>query len=553
VATSLGRGSSGDLRAAYDAVIVGSGVNSLVAAARLARAGWSVCVLERAAEFGGACRTAEVTVRGFHHDVMSAWHPLWISGAAHAELGDELAGHGLQYANTDLPVGTVYPDGGAAFLYRDTDATAAEFDRLAPGDGQAWRRSVEEFLAHADLYFGMLGSSLWSRAGARLAWQAYRKLGARGVAEMASELLVSGRDWLTDTFTSERVRGLLAPWVLHAGLGPDAAGAGFMTKLITIALQDAGCPVPIGGSARLVQALVALIEQHGGVLYTDQDVQSILTAQRAAVGVHVAGGGSVHARRAVLASVTTRQLYGRLLADAPVPASIAQAGRTVRPGRAAMQIHIAMSESPRWDGDERIDRCADVHVTPGLDGVSRAVNEAERGLLPAEATLVVGQPLNLDPSRAPAGAGILWIQLQELPWHVKGDSAGEIDVGSGAWTESLRERYADRIMARLSRQITNLESATLARTVLSPADLEAWNVNLEHGDPYGGGLTLDQSFLWRPLKNHFGHETPIARLYQIGASTHPGPGLGGASGMLVADELLASGPMATIKRLTRSA
>ena len=96
-----------------------------------------------------------------------------------------------------------------------------------------------------------------------------------------------------------------------------------------------------------------------------------------------------------------------------------------------MQIHFALSEPPRWEGDERLGQTAIVHVTPGLDGVSRAVNEAERGLLPAEATVVCGQPLTIDPSRAPDGKGILWIQLQELPWHVKGDAAGELDTGDG--------------------------------------------------------------------------------------------------------------------------
>ena len=119
-----------------------------------------------------------------------------------------------------------------------------------------------------------------------------------------------------------------------------------------------------------------------------------------------------------------------------------------------------------------------MHVTPGLDGVSRAVNEAERGLLPAEATVVVGQPLTMDPSRAPDGKGLLWIQLQELPWHVKGDAAGEIDVGDGCWTDDLRERYADRIQARLARHIPNLESSIVKRVALGPHDLERMNVNL---------------------------------------------------------------------------
>jgi phytoene dehydrogenase-like protein len=203
-----------------------------------------------------------------------------------------------------------------------------------------------------------------------------------------------------------------------------------------------------------------------------------------------------------------------------------------------MQIHFALSEPPRWEGDPRLAGTAMVHVTPGLDGVSRAVNEAVRGLLPAEATVVCGQPLTIDESRAPAGKGLLWVQLQELPWHVKGDAAGEIDVGDGTWTEALRERYADRIQARLAAHIPNLDAAIVGRRSLSPADLERANPNLRHGDPYAGSLGLDQNFLWRPFPARPGHSTEIERLWHIGASTWPGPGLGAGSGTLVAQALL---------------
>ncbi|MDX6493385.1 MAG: hypothetical protein QOH02_1320, partial [Gaiellaceae bacterium] len=143
-----------------------------------------------------------------------------------------------------------------------------------------------------------------------------------------------------------------------------------------------------------------------------------------------------------------------------------------------------------------------------------------------------------DPSRAPDGKGLLWIQLQELPWHVKGDAAGEVETGDGTWTEELRERYADRIQARIARQVPNLESSILQRVVLSPADLQVANPNLHHGDPYGGSLALDQNLLWRPFPRQPGHRTPVDRLFHIGASTHPGPGLGAGSGTLVAQELL---------------
>jgi phytoene dehydrogenase-like protein len=124
---------------------------------------------------------------------------------------------------------------------------------------------------------------------------------------------------------------------------------------------------------------------------------------------------------------------------------------------------------------------------------------------------------------------------------VKGDAAGEIDVGDETWTEELRERYADRIQARLAQQIENLDSALLKRVTLSPADIEAANMNMVGGDIYSGSCALDQNLVWRPRASAPGHRTALPGLYQIGASTHPGPGLGAGSGTLVARELLQPG------------
>jgi phytoene dehydrogenase-like protein len=520
----------------YDAVIVGSGINSLACAALLARGGWSVCVLERNDWFGGAIKTAEITEPGFRHDVFSAWHPLWVGGAAHGLLGADLAARGLEYLNTELPTATAYPDGTSVFLLRTTDGNAAELDRHAAGDGAAWRRTVDGFMPNADLSFGLLGTELWSTAGGRLGYKALRRLGRAGLAEFTGNMLGSSRDWLQTTFASDEAHGLLAPWVLHTGLGPDAASSGFMTQVIAVAVQEGGMPVPRGGGEMLVKALVSLIRDHGGTCETETEVDSILVRNGSATGIRTTTGERIESRRAVIANVTPTQLYGRLLGNPAGP--VAEAARRFRYGRSEMQIHFALSEPPRWDGDERLAKTAIVHVTPGLDGVSRAVNEAERGLLPAEATIVCGQPLTIDPSRAPEGKGLLWIQLQELPWQVKGDAAGELETGDGAWTEELRERYADRIQGRLARHIPNLESSILARTSLSPADLQAANPNLHRGDPYSGSLALDQNFLWRPFPASPGHGTPVGRLFHIGASTWPGPGLGAGSGTIVAQELL---------------
>src|SRR5438477_103773 len=432
----------------YDAIVVGSGVNSLACAALLARADWRVCVLERNDWFGGAIKTEELTEPGFLHDVFSAWHPLWVGGAAHAELGDDLAARGLEYLNTELPTATAFPDGGAAFLLRTVDGNAEEL-------GPEWPDVLERFLPNADLAFGVLGTELWSPAGLALAAKAVRRLGRAGGLAFLGEVLQSSRDWLETTFASERAHGVLAPWVLHTGLGPDQATSGFMTQVIAVAVQEGGMPVPRGGGAKLAEALVQLIRDHGGTCETGVDVERVLVQSGRAVGVRTGAGETTTAERAVIANVTPSQLYERLLDAGDVPAPVREGAARFRHGRAEMQIHFALSERARWIGDERLNDTAIVHVTPGLDGVSRAVNEAERGLLPAEATIVCGQPLRVDESRAPAGKGLLWIQLQELPRRVKGDAAGELEPGDGSWSDELRERYADRIQERLARHVPN--------------------------------------------------------------------------------------------------
>jgi phytoene dehydrogenase-like protein len=515
----------------FDAVFVGSGINSLAGGALLAKEGWRVCVLERNDWLGGAIKTVEdLTAPGFTHEVFSSWHPLWVGSPAYAELKPDLDALGLEYLNTDLPTAAAFPDGSSAFLSTDGAANVAEL-------GDAWQRQFDDFMASAEIAFGVLGTELWSGAGLSLSRKAYSHYGRRGLVEFAGHTLLSARDWLTETFEDERTRGLLAPWVLHTGLGPDQAVSGFMTQVIACALQLGGMPVPKGGGAKLVEGLATIIRNAGGELRTEADVERILVADGRATAVRLADGESIPASRAVLACVTPTQLYGRLLGEGDAPKPVRDAARRFRYGRGEMQIHIAMNERPRWQGDERLARTPLLHLTPGLDGVSRAVNEADRGLLPAEATIALGQPMTLDPTRAPEGSWVIWVQLQELPPRPKGDAAGELDTGDGTWTEELREAYADRIVERIGRHIENLESATVGRVVMSPADIEDANPNWVGGDIYAGSCALDQNLLFRPTPATPGHGTPVENLWHIGASTHPGPGLGAGSGYIVAKHL----------------
>src|ERR671930_2382276 len=128
--------------ARHDAVIVGSGINSLAAAALLARGGKRVLVLERNDWLGGAIRTAEITRPGFVHEVFASWHPLFTGSAAYAELKDDLEARGLEYLNTELPTATLFPGGESVFLTTSHEENVAS---LGPG----WEKTVAQFLPNA--------------------------------------------------------------------------------------------------------------------------------------------------------------------------------------------------------------------------------------------------------------------------------------------------------------------------------------------------------------------------------------------------------------------
>jgi len=524
--------------AGADYVIVGSGINALVAAALLGRNGHKVLLLERNDRIGGCIRTEAITAPGFLHDVMATTFVLFLTSPAYAELGPELEKRGLAFAHTPTPTAVVLPDGRHAVLTMDRKANVASFDKLAAGDGARFATDIDRVGADAPFLFALLGGSLWSRGMLMIvAREAWRR-GFRGLANFFGEALGTARGWLESRYQSDLVRALLAPWVLHTGLGPESAYSGQMAKVIAFAIEVAGAPIVKGGAENVLAAFERLIRDQGGDILLRADVERVLVdGTGAARGVRLAGGREFEAAKGVICSVTPNQLYRRLLADVALPAGITEAVAQYRYGKGNMQIHYALEAPPKWKAPA-LATVALTHLTPGLDGVSKAANEAERGMLPAVPTICVGQPAALDPSRCPPGASILWLQLPEAPRTLKGDAAGEIATpADGSWTEAIREKYADRVEAILASHIEGFSDNVIARKSYSPADLEALNINLVGGDPYGGFCGIDQFFLWRPFHGSVNHRTPIARLYHIGASTHPGPGLGGGSGFLVAKAL----------------
>lgn len=513
-------------------VIIGAGINGLVAAAMLARKGRKVLVLERSDRVGGCMRSDAITLPGFTHDVMATTFVLFLTSPAYAELGDALAEHGLEFCHTQYPTAVVRPNGASLGFSTNRDANVAALDARANGDGEAHLADMSEIENEAEFLFSLLSQNHWGWPMVKLLGKEAWRRGLRDMAAWFGRGLIPTRAWLEANYQSPDVQALWAPWCLHAGLTPEATYSGKIGQVIAFALEAAGAPVVKGGAGQAAEAFRKLIEAQGGEVRCDVDVEEIIVESGSAKGVVTAGGERI-AANSVIASVAPGQLQTRLLAGAPQ--ADPKAADKFRHGRGNFQLHYALDALPEWDA-EGLDDVALIHLSDGIDAVSKSSNEAERGVLPETPTICVGQPHRLDPTRCPDGKAILWLQIPDAPRFIKGDAAGEIET-TGEWDEKTREAFADRIERILAFHIRNFNQIKLKRVAYSPADLGELNVNLVGGDPYGGICTIDQFFVFRSHAGATNHDTAVKGLHHIGASTHPGPGLSGGSGYSLAKRL----------------
>jgi phytoene dehydrogenase-like protein len=517
-----------------DVVVVGAGHNGLAAALVLARAGWSVVVLEAGAVPGGAAQSGEVTRPGFVHDLYATNVGLFLGSQLYREFHAEFARYGFSVDVATTPYASVFPDGRGLAVSTDRAATENAIAALSPPDVDAWRRLAFEFQQASPLIFPMLQRPIPSWAFARGLYAMGRKLGWVKAQSIWATLLQSPRAFVQSRFQSPEVQALLVPWGYHLDFAPDTAGGATFPFLESMADYFQGMAIAHGGIGRMIAAMVRTLESYGGQVICNTPVKSVTIRNGRATGVVTQPGQQVWARRAVVANVTPTRLFGQLVDSAAVPQGFLEKVRRFRYGPGTMMIHVALSDRVPWAAESVRDALY-IHVAPYLDDIARTDWQARSGLLPSSPLLVVGQQSVWDATRAPQGQQTLWVQVRSVPSDCRGDSAGEIPPA--AW-DDMKERYAERVLQKIEQYAPGFRSRILERAVLSPVDLQRANANLVGGDSVSGSHHLDQFYLFRPVPGWSRYRTPVARLWMVGASTWPGGGLNATSGYLAAQSLL---------------
>lgn len=470
-----------------DAIVVGGGPNGLAAAIVLARAGHSVQLIEGEATVGGGCRSGELTLPGFIHDLCSAVHPLGRSSPFFSQL--PLERHGLRWI--EPPVQLAHPlDDGAALLLRDLDATAR---RLGP-DARAYLDLVSPVVRRWDLIIGELTGPF------RVPLDPRKLVAAAGFGLHAIQPLTA----LARRFKTPAARALLAGCGAHSMLGLSELLTGGFGLIFLASGHTVGWPIPAGGSQRIADALAGHLKELGGTIVTSRPVGSI---------------DELPPSRAVLLDITPRQVLeiagGRLGSWRGSGRYLRQL-RRFRYGPGAFKLDLALDGPIPWR-DPEVLRSATVHVGGTFEEIVAAEAAVTGGQVPERPFVLLAQSSLFDPSRAPEGRHTAWAYC-----HVPNGST--VDM-------------TERILGQIERFAPGFRSRILAISRRGPADLERYNPNYIGGDIAGGRTDIFQFFTrpaWRPDP----YSTPDPGIFLCSSSTPPGAGVHGLCGWFAARSAL---------------
>lgn len=537
-------------RRRYDCVVIGGGHNGLVAAAYLAKAGKSVCVLERRHVLGGCAATEEL------------WPGYRVSTAAYVvslllpEIIRELRLN--HYGFTILPRNpssyTPLLDGRSLLMGPDRSRTREEIAKFSKRDAEAYPKYetlLERIAAVIEPVLSKTPPDLlplskqWRKVGvskrfrdtSRL-WELYQALAELGDDLPDAVEIVTGaaRPILERWFEAEVLRATIATdAIIGAFAPPSSPGTAYV--LLHHVMGTAGGARGIwgyvrGGMGGLADALEAACRDLHVEIRREAEVVRILSSAGRALGVSLADHTVIEAET-VASSVDAHVTFERLCVPTELPEAFRQAVARIDYRSASAKINLALAEPPNFRADPSSGIAphhhGTMHICPTLDYIERAFDDAKYGWPSTEPVLELTLPSSVDRTIVPEGKHLMSIFVQYAPYRLAGRS----------WDE-IKDDFADRCIELLARYAPNVPGAIEHRQVLSPLDLER-TYGLTGGHIMQGAMHLHQLFAMRPVAGWADYRTPLRGLYLCGAAAHPGGGVIGACGKNAAEEILRDG------------
>lgn len=501
--------------AGFDIIVIGAGLNGLVAANYLAKAGKKVLVLERRAIAGGQAVT-ESFGADFQVDALHAGGQLRPDIIADLELERHSLPASQSEPQSEALI-SLLPDGGRLRFSADSDAaTLASIGAFSKRDAERW----PDFVAFMNQAAGFLDAAYRTPMPrlpnvalseglplARLALK-LRRLGARDMFRVIRAMPMSALELTEEWFESDIVRAAIGAVAVHgATLGPMSAGAGYSLMHNWLNRGGPGLRRVAGGVGRIAHSLGSALRSRGGEVRTSAPVQKVLAADQRARGVRLANGEEILAP-IVISAADPRHSLLDLVGAPDLPPEFVWATQSIKMRGSVAKVHLLT------DGAHGLPSGV-LALAPSVRYLERAYDSAKYGQMSSAPYLELT-----------ANGRVVSIHFQFAPYSLREREWSQ----ERAVLERVAIDAAASVLPQLKGSIREVRS-------LTPLDLEQ-TYGLTEGDLNHGQLILDQILFMRPMPGWSTHKTPIDNFFLCGNGVHGGGGISGAAGRNAAKAVL---------------
>ena len=474
-------------RSKSQVIIVGAGIGGIATAARLARAGCHVTVVEKNEKAGGRC--GRMTIQGYTFDTGATMFLMPdVYAETFAALGERMQDH-LDLQRLDPTYHLTFPDGTQMQLSPDMHRMLAQMEAIEPG-------SFERML----LYLAE-GRRLYTLSVPELLGRDFRSLSEFINPHMLrlflrSRAFTRHTDYVKRFFKDPRLLMAFTFQDMYMGLSPYDSPATYSLMQYT-ELGD-GLYFPKGGMYSVAESLTRIAEKLGVRFLYNAPVEKILVDGRSATGVQLVDGQVLNADT-VVANADLGYVYRNLLP------------RDGSPDILDRKEYGCSTIMFYWGLDKQYPELGMHNLVLSGDYRQGFQDVFKGGTLSAEPNFYIHAPVRLDPSMAPAGhdTWVIALPVARLNPRIAQD-----------WP-AMQKQARSFVLKRLAGlNLSDIESHIRVEVSFVPSDWQD-RYNLPFGSTHGLSHKLTQMAYLRPHNRHSRYHN----LYFVGASTHPGTGV----------------------------
>jgi len=520
--------------AKYDIIIVGSGINSLVAASVLGKAGKKVLILEARDKIGGLASTNEFAP-GFKcnviHDTVK-----WIDPRVSRDL--QIESQGLEFIDLDVKRIALGSNSNEHILFhKDPLTTSDSIAKHSNKDAERWIN----FTKHIDRLSNFLEQlyqltppelpniGLMDALSMRSLLGPILKQGSRGLVDLARTAPMMMPEFMDEWFENELLRSALSTAGINGlSYGPYAAATGY--NFLHQHLHSKGIihnsSIIRGGTGNFPEILKQTLQSNNVEVRTNSKVVSINVKNNAYESVSIHDGEMIISDQ-IISGVDPKNTFINLVGAPNLDPNFHTQIRNIKYRGSTARIHFALSEIPEIQGiaDEQMNTV--FSICPSMEKLEKASDAVKYGHISNEPYVEFSIPTTINSDFAPQGKHVLSASVQYAPYRLR----------DCEWDSNSKEQLKQNTIQVLEKKIPNLSKLIETSVVYSPKDIKN-EFGLTEGNLNHGEMTLDQLLFMRPTASSSQYKTPIKNLYLCGPGTHPGGGLHGANGFNSAKKIM---------------